>query len=335
MRPSENIERSVAELYNRIGSPVMSHVKLAIDVEGIKPEEGAATNRVYPKEVVDLFAGEQLVIVGRYKKAGAGKIVVTGKVGDKEQKFDFPANFAEHSDDNSQAFIEKLWAVRRIGEILDQIDLHGKNDELVKELVALSLEHGIMTPYTSFMANETADQSSTLSLDGAASRRLDAMKQNVEGQSGVELRNLKESYRMAAAPAAAPMQLGSDRAGGGGYGGEGYRAGSFTGPAPNGTASSANTAQFDYFSAVGGDKAEAEKSAQNVRQVGNKAFYRRGDRWVDSSVTAEQEKSATKLKRFSPDFFALIDKHGRDVARFFASDDPVTVEIAGTVYEVN
>ena len=47
-----------------------------------------------------------------------------------------------------------LWATRRIGEIIDELDLNGQNKELVDELVALSLEHGIMTPYTSFLADE-------------------------------------------------------------------------------------------------------------------------------------------------------------------------------------
>ena len=81
VRPNEDIERSVAALYSRIASPVMSDVKLKFDLDGMKPEDGAATNRVYPKELVDLFAGEQLVIVGRYKKPGAAKVTISGKVG--------------------------------------------------------------------------------------------------------------------------------------------------------------------------------------------------------------------------------------------------------------
>jgi Ca-activated chloride channel homolog len=46
--------------------------------------------------------------------------------------------------------------MRRIGEIIDEIDLKGKNDELVKELVELSTKHGILTPYTSFLADDGA-----------------------------------------------------------------------------------------------------------------------------------------------------------------------------------
>ena len=47
--------------------------------------------------------------------------------------------------------------MRRVGEIIDEIDLHGKNQELVKELVALATRHGILTPYTSFLADETSN----------------------------------------------------------------------------------------------------------------------------------------------------------------------------------
>ena len=70
---------------------------------------------------------------------------------------DFPAKLVEKSTDDSQAFIEKLWAVRRVGEILDEIDLKGKNEELVNELVALATRHGILTPYTSFLADENTN----------------------------------------------------------------------------------------------------------------------------------------------------------------------------------
>ena len=72
-------------------------------------------------------------------------------------ELDFAAKLTKKSDDETHAFIEKLWAVRRVGEILDELDLKGKNDELVKELVQLSTRHGILTPYTSFMADDTTD----------------------------------------------------------------------------------------------------------------------------------------------------------------------------------
>ena len=41
-----------------------------------------------------------------------------------------------------------------MGEIIDELDLHGHNKELVNELVQLSIKHGLPTPYTSFLADE-------------------------------------------------------------------------------------------------------------------------------------------------------------------------------------
>ena len=55
---------------------------------------------------------------------------------------------------SSYDFVERLWAVRRLGDLIDQIDLHGQNRELVDELVSLSTKYGILTPYTSFLADE-------------------------------------------------------------------------------------------------------------------------------------------------------------------------------------
>ena len=85
-------------------------------------------------------------------------------------------------------------------------------------------------------------------------------------------------------------------------------------------------------------KDDLAKVVENVRQVGRKAFYRQGDRWVDSVVTADKEKSqkpVTKVKHFSTEYFDLIDKYGRDAAKFLATDEPVTVELGGQVYEID
>src|SRR5205814_8677321 len=135
-------------------------------------------------------------------KAGSAKITITGKVGGKEQKFDFPASFVEKSSDQSMGFVEKLWAMRRIGEIIDQLDLKGKNDELVKELVELSTKHGILTPYTSFLADETTSLSDLSSNARETDRRLRLLEQT-EGVSGFSQRKEKASLQRAtSAPSA-------------------------------------------------------------------------------------------------------------------------------------
>ncbi len=333
VRPNENIEARVSALYSRIGAPVMTDVSIKFDVEGAKAEEGSIINRQYPKQVTDLFAGEKLVIVGRYKKSGDAKVTITGKIGDKEQKFDFPAKLTDKSGDESNAFVEKLWAMRRIGEILDELDLKGKNEELVKELVTLSTKHGILTPYTSFLADENQKHDLAFGVR-EADRRLDLFSSDLSGERGVSAR-INKGYlqRAANAPAAA------DSAFGGSYDEKAAESRfSSTVANPTGAPAIAGGAGFNGRASMPALKASSEeteraKVAQNVKNVGNKSFYRRDNRWVESNVKEEQEKNAKKIKRFSDEYFQIVDKHGKDVAQYLAFDEPVTLVLDGQAYD--
>ena len=156
VRPDEDLEEHVSRLYSKISAPVMVDADIDIDLERTTTKRGEPVNRVYPKEINDIFAGQQVVLVGRYNTNGAAKISVSGKTQGERRTFAFPAQFTSKSNDESYAFVEKLWASRRIGELIDQLDLKGQNQELIEELVSLSIQHGIITPYTSFLADDQA-----------------------------------------------------------------------------------------------------------------------------------------------------------------------------------
>ncbi len=312
--PEEDIEARVAALYNRIKSPVMTDVKVTLDIDGLRPEEGEAVNRVYPREVHDLFAGEQIVLVGRYKKPGAAKVVIRGKVQGSERQFDFPAELAAKSHDDSFGFVEKLWAMRRIGEIIDDLDLKGHNDELVQELVALATQHGVLTPYTSFLADENTNIRDLARNEVEAKLSLESLAET-DGASGVQQRSAKaslqrasgaDSYgRGASRPASGPS--------GGGQGGRGGGGG---------------------IPAVAGQPVARDEAllAESVRNVAQKTFYRRANRWVDSVVTDEQEAKATRVTQFSDDYFALANRHGRALSQYLVFDEPLLVALDGETY---
>ena len=131
VRPDEDIEAHVSRLYRKIGSPVITDASVKFEFDAVKVEEGEPVSRIYPRQVGDLFEGEQLALVGRYRKTGPAKVKFAGKVGAADQKFDFPVTLVESSPDQTYAFVEKLWAMRRIGEIIDELDMKGKNEELI------------------------------------------------------------------------------------------------------------------------------------------------------------------------------------------------------------
>jgi len=316
VRPDEDIEDRVSGLYRRIESPVLTGVQLQIDFDEVKSEHGKPINRVYPKDSFDLFAGEQLVVVGRYKKSGVAKVIVTGKVGNKKQKLDFPARFVKKSADETHAFIEKLWAVRRVGEIIDELDLAGKNNELIEELVKLSKRHGILTPYTSFMADENTNVHDL----AAATRRADSRLGSLERTSGAGAfaqRAMKGHLRAAErapAPAAEPamnhfgFSTPADRP-----------AGQAAGPRPG----------LDYDDEL---REEAKAAGKSMRSVANRTFYRRGGRWVDSLVTKEQEAKPTRVKQFSDEYFDLARRHGKKLSQYMVFDEPVLLSLENRAY---
>ncbi len=301
VRPDEDIEAHVSTVYSNISSPVLTEVAVNFELDGIKAEDGPPVNRVYPKGNFDLFEGQQLVVVGRYRKPGAAKVVIKGQVGGQQQKFDFPATLIEKSGDESFAFVEKLWAMRRIGEIIDQLDLAGKNDEMVKELVDLSTKHGILTPYTSFLADETMRPL-------ADARALHLTRESLtelnraDGLGGVAQRAEKGRFQNAQS-AAAPGAKGSSAGAGGGLGG---------------LSSSLSVNSFRDL------KTDKEVAADSVRQYGNQAVYARkrggapsevsspaGPQIVVTPETAELDLDKDKDKievvdRFTDAYFALV-----------------------------
>jgi Ca-activated chloride channel family protein len=321
VRPDEDIEAHVSAVYSRISSPVLTNVELKFEFDQVKTEEGEAVNRVYPKKVFDVFAGEQLVVVGRYKKSGAAKVVLKGQVGMEPKSFDFPASFAEKSANATFGFVEKLWAMRRIGEIIDEIDLHGKNDELVKELVALSTKHAILTPYTSFLADETV-RPGQLTLSSNVRRAEDSLKklEMAEGREGLAQRAAKS---------------GLQNAGSGGFGGRGTGSRPAAGPEADRYAAPSISGPSSYRD----EKSDRTVVVENVRESGQQALYRRG-RIVMTPKTADLDVAKDKAKiqevaRYSDDYFALVKANTVQENELLSSqmdEEELLVELRGQVY---
>ena len=319
VRPNENIEASVAALYRKIGSPVLTDIAINIDLDTVIPAGSTALiSRTYPRQLTDLFQGEQLVLVGRYRVAGPAKVTLTGVAADERKTFSAPATLIAKSNDESFGFVEKLWATRRIGEIIDELDLRGQNQELVDELVRLSIQHGILTPYTSFLADENvrlADRGNSVRAADVSRREL-SKADGVEGFSQREFKGQLQSAQIAGAGGAAGPANSSKPA--------------FQLAVPQSTARS-KSQDARGFATV--DKAKDQQST--VRQFGQKTFFRKNSRWEDSTVTETQAKDATRVKQFSREYFDLAAKHSGTLAKYMAFDEPVLVNLGDKTYQID
>ncbi len=143
VRESEDIEAKVSSLYAKISNPVLANLKMSVG-------EGVTLTEVYPQHLPDLFHGSQLVVFGRYTGKGSAIVKLTGTVGMETKEFVYELNFAEKTGDD-KAFVEDLWARRKVGHLLDQIRVQGESKEVVDEVIQLAKRYGITTPYTSYL----------------------------------------------------------------------------------------------------------------------------------------------------------------------------------------
>ncbi len=292
VRPDEDIEDRVSRLYRSIESPVLTDVQITFEIDAEADENEATVNRLYPRQNYDLFEGEQLAVVGRYQQAGPIRVRISGSLGGQVQSFTFDAELVDMSRDDNYGFVEKLWALRRVGEIIDELDLKGENQELITELVELSTKHGILTPYTSFLADETVDLRAVDQNAAAAGSRLEDLSAT-QGRAAFLQRAEK-----------ARLQT-----------------------------STRGLSEDQTVLALDGEGAgEVRESVTTVQNVGQKAFYWRDGRWVESTVTADDEAAAQRVVQFSDEYFELAGQYGRQLSQYLVFDEPVLVTVAGQAY---
>jgi Ca-activated chloride channel family protein len=150
--PGEQLDEILSAFYGKISTPVLTDLELDFG-------ELVVTD-VYPSPLPDLFDGSQIVVVGRYREGGSTDVTLTGVVNNMTQSFTFPDQVfspdsrAASAENGSLQFIPRLWATRKIGYLLNQVRLHGPEQETIDQIVRLSIRFGIVTPYTSYLVTE-------------------------------------------------------------------------------------------------------------------------------------------------------------------------------------
>jgi Ca-activated chloride channel family protein len=144
--PGEDIARPTDRLFRKTESPVLRDVTIDL---------GAGVHDVHPARLPDLFAGEQVVLFGRYREAGARTVRLRGRLADAEVTFSHEARLSATAGPD---FLPRLWAHRKVAFLLDAIRLHGEDRELVDEVTRLASRFAIVTPYTSGLVLEEGDR---------------------------------------------------------------------------------------------------------------------------------------------------------------------------------
>ncbi|MEN9796376.1 MAG: hypothetical protein RL653_72, partial [Pseudomonadota bacterium] len=144
LRDGREFEQKVSEFYDRVSSPVMTDLQLELSSLGAYD--------VYPRKLPDLFHGGQLVVMGRYRSAAEGQAVLKGMYKGQPKALEYAVKLPGGS--TQEEFIPRLWAMRKVGFLLEEIRLRGEKPETKDEVITLAKKFGIVTPYTSYLVAE-------------------------------------------------------------------------------------------------------------------------------------------------------------------------------------
>lgn len=145
--PGADIEQAVGALSTKIASPVLTDVTLSAD-------GGVELYDLQPGTLPDLFAGDEMVVFGRYRGVQRNEqgLSVRGRRNGTEERFSTVAAFRAEQTGNE--YIPRLWASRKAGALSREIRLHGQTPELMTALKDLALRYGVLTEYTSYLVQE-------------------------------------------------------------------------------------------------------------------------------------------------------------------------------------
>jgi Ca-activated chloride channel family protein len=173
VRPEESVERAVGIVAERLTRPVTTDVRVHVD--------GVRIYGTQPEGAIDVFAGQDLVLLARY--AGATEnatLTVEGRSPDGPVKWTSRVSFPARSGEN--AFVARLWAVQRVGYLSADRHRGGDNTEIDAELRQLGERFGIPTELTSYLVKEPGMQA--LGSNGPALRPAQGSSGIIAGVSG-------------------------------------------------------------------------------------------------------------------------------------------------------
>ena len=257
--PAEDVEVKVGRVFDRLKGPVLADPELVIGGDGPR-----RASELIPDRLPDLFEGDQIVLLGRYRGDDPLEFTLRGNHRGTPRVFQFRLPLDGATTRNG--FVPRLWAGRKIGLLVDAVRAQGADGsasslgakrraapmarELVEEIVRLSTEFGILTEYTAFLAREGTDLSKKEELLSSASDVLRSRAiQTRTGYASVNQDINNQDLKSMSCVNPLNKFLAPDM---------------------------------------------SESATATVQQVCDLAFFKRGDRWVDSRLlAAASEATAT------------------------------------------
>jgi len=271
--PGEDVEVKVGDVFNRLKGPVLASPMIDMPAE----KNGATrVTEVMPALLPDLFEGDQLVLLGKYSGSDPLEFKLKGNFLGEERAFNFKFSLDNATTRNS--FVSRLWASRRVGQLVDSIRQAGAGtsgytpvamtpayQEIIDEIIKLSTQFGILTEYTAFLALEGTDLGKKAEVRNEAWGNL--QRRGIQTRSGAGAVNQSE----------------------------------------NGNEMKRQTRENKRNEWL--DEKLERVAVGEVQQLNDRNYFKRNNRWVDSRLVENAEAKPTRtIIAGSDEYLALVRK---------------------------
>ncbi len=297
--PDEDVETKVSQVFRKLSGPVLADPQLAtLDAKGAPTTR--AVRELLPSELSDVFEGDQIVLLGQYQDNEPLHFRISGNYLGAPRAFDL--KFDLHKATARNSFVPRLWASRKIARLIEVIREAGADNATVARATNRGSANAAQTrtggpfggntnasvdPKLKELVDEIVrlsteygvltEYTAFLALDGTDLSQREALN---EQASNSLIQNVQNT-RTGMGGVTQGMNVSTQR-----------------------TQSSANRSNYFYTQRM--ERVEIT----NVQQITDRTFFRRNNRWVDSSVL-DKEKTLTPdqtLEFGTPEFFKLVDR---------------------------
>jgi Ca-activated chloride channel family protein len=302
--PNEDVETKVSQVFRRLSGPVLADPQLAmLDTSGAVTTR--AVRELLPAELNDVFEGDQIVLLGQYQDNDPLHFRINGNYLGAPRTFDLKFDLDKATTRN--AFVPRLWASRKIARLIEVISEAGADNATVARAVNRGAAHTSSAAHAPVRAGGPFGGDASTDLDPKLKELIDEIVRLsteygvlTEYTAFLALDGTDFSQRDALNERARNSLVQNAQNTRSGMGGVTQSQNINT----QRTQSSAN--RSNYFLTQNMDRVEVT----NVQQITDRTFFRRNDRWVDSSVLDREKtlKPDQTIEFGSPEFYKLVDR---------------------------
>ena len=140
----DNFKRQAKAFRRKLMRPVAADLQIQFD--------GVRVTDVVPRTLPNLYHGSPIRIYGRYSGKGDAEVSLKANVQGVEMNQSAVLPFPGNDPQNPE--IERMWAWKRVDQLLKQADRTGSRQQVLDEIIRLGEGYSIVTEYTSFLVLE-------------------------------------------------------------------------------------------------------------------------------------------------------------------------------------